>query len=122
LAKTTTKEITEPYSHAYTLSMDDIIDDAKLAEIRGKTFSRIPVHLLDHSESVVGILLVKSLIGYKPEAEPKTLKELLIMRDCKIKTPFYCENDTKIGRVLDYFKNGKTHMAIVCKNAKDKQD
>lgn len=65
-SKFTTKEITEPFSSAYTLSMDDVIDDAKLAELRAKTFSRIPVHLKDYREAVVGILLVKSLIGYKP--------------------------------------------------------
>ena len=45
--------------------MDDIIHDEQLEEIRIKGFSRIPIHLGENEQAVIGILLVKSLIGYK---------------------------------------------------------
>jgi len=96
--------------------MDDIIDDDKLTEIRSKTFSRIPVHCSNNREAVIGILLVKSLIGYHPK-NPLPLREVYINRDCKIKPAYYCESNMKIGKILDYFKKGHTHMAIVCKSS-----
>ena len=37
----------------------------KIEEIRIKGFSRIPIHLGENEQAVIGILLVKSLIGYK---------------------------------------------------------
>jgi len=32
--------------------------------------------------------------------------------------PYYCDRSTKIGKILDHFKQGYTHMAIVCDDPK----
>lgn len=67
LAQTTTDDMILKYDKAYTLSMDDQISNEILDEIRNRGFSRIPVHLAHDENAVVGILLVKSLIGYIPD-------------------------------------------------------
>jgi len=74
LAQTTTDQMILDYNKAYSLSMDQDIDKEILDEIRRKGFSRIPVHLGHEENAVVGILLVKSLIGYIPEDKPETLR------------------------------------------------
>lgn len=99
--------------------MDDHINQEILDEIRSKGFSRIPVHLKHDEDAVVGILIVKSLIGYVPAEECKTLRELYASGIVKIREPYFCERGTKIGAILDHFKQGYTHMAIVCLDAKN---
>jgi len=71
--------------------MDDVVTDDLIFEIRSKGFSRIPIHLGENEEAVVGILLVKSLLGYKVPDKPITLKQMYLKNLCKIKDPYYCE-------------------------------
>lgn len=57
--------------------------------------------------------MIRSLIGYDV-SKPRTIRELMIERECKIKKPFFVENSTKIGSILKTFKLGYSHLAIVC--------
>jgi len=61
--------------------------------------------------------MVRSLIGYDV-TNPRTIRDLMIDRDCKIKKPYFVDSRTKIGRILATFKTGKSHLAIVCRDPK----
>lgn len=42
------------------------------------------------------------------------MRELCKLQLCKIKTPSYVHPYAPMGQMLNIFKSGNTHMAIVC--------
>lgn len=56
--------------------------------IRDKGYSRIPVYYGENETFLIGILLVKSLLGIDVD-EPKTLRQLCREEVCTIKGPYY---------------------------------
>jgi CBS domain containing-hemolysin-like protein len=61
-----------------------------------KGYSRIPVYYGDNSMFVLGILIVKTLIGADIK-NPKSLRELCKLQLCKIKTPSYVHPYAPMG-------------------------
>ena len=68
-----------PFDKVFPISIDALIDRIQIDEIRAKGYSRIPIYY-GHPSFIIGILLVKTLIGADIE-KPVTLREL-----CKIDT------------------------------------
>jgi len=81
--------------------------------MRAKGYSRLPVYYGENKMFILGILIVKTLIGVDIK-NPKTLRELCKLQLCKIKTPSYVHPFVPINEMLNTFKSGNTHMAIVC--------
>ena len=75
-------------------------------------FSRIPVALSEENPLIVGILLVKSLISV--ESSEQTIAELFFRDKIQLKVPIFLAKDSKLPKVGRVFKQGYSHMAVVC--------
>ena len=60
---TTVEKITTPLEKIYSLSIDEVVNDELLMEIKEKGYSRIPIYYGENELLILGILIVKSLIG-----------------------------------------------------------
>lgn len=72
----------------FSLSFDSLIDTNTVEEIRAKGYSRIPVYWGESPTFILGILMVKSLIGVDID-KPRTLRQLSKEGVCTIRTPLY---------------------------------
>jgi hypothetical protein len=61
--------------------------------------------------------MAKSLIGVSPS--DATIRDLCIRDEIEIKVPLYLSEDAGLTNVMTHFKQGYSHVAIVCKNEKD---
>lgn len=65
-----------PIEKVKTLSMDTILDDDRIQQIKNMGFSRIPISFdRENFNKIIGVLLAKSLIGLAPS--DKTIEYLL---------------------------------------------
>mmetsp|Transcript_10846 Transcript_10846/g.8061 ORF Transcript_10846/g.8061 Transcript_10846/m.8061 type:complete len:206 (-) Transcript_10846:782-1399(-) len=117
LSETQVGTIVTPINRVFSISIDSTLDQELLADLRIKGYSRVPVYYSDNTHLILGILIVKTLIGLDI-TQPKTLRELCYEKQIKIKVAAYLEPTTPLGTVLNSFKAGYTHMAIVCDDAK----
>ena len=80
-----------PIERVFSLSIDKVFDYQTLDLIKHKGFSRIPVYYGDNKCFIIGVLIVKSLIGVTLDKEnPKTLRQLSLEENLvMIKTPIY---------------------------------
>ena len=82
-----------------------------------KGYSRIPIYYGQNKTFILGVLIVKSLIGLDHlTRRPKTLRELLCQEKCQIRTPIYASPQATVGNMLNIFKEGTAHLAIVVQN------
>lgn len=105
--------IITPLDKVFAISIDALVDINLINEMRVKGYSRIPIFYGENKGFIIGILIVKTLIG-ADIMKPKTLRELCKLQLCKIKTPSYVHPYAPLGQMLNIFKSGSTHMAIVC--------
>lgn len=97
--------------------MDALVDEQLVSEMRSKGYSRIPVFYGEDKSFIIGILIVKTLIGADVRQEPKkTLRQLWMDSICIIKHSVYVTPLAGLGQVLNIFKSGSAHMAVVCTN------
>ena len=59
----------------FILSIDTLIDRETIDIIRDRGFSRIPIYYGEHRTFIIGVLIVKSLLGVDI-SKPKTIREL----------------------------------------------
>ncbi|EXJ64669.1 hypothetical protein A1O7_01007 [Cladophialophora yegresii CBS 114405] len=98
--------IMTPMDDVFTLSLDDVLDEATMDEILSQGYSRIPIHHPDNDSNFVGMLLVKMLITYDPEdAKP--------VRDFALATLPETRPDTSCLDIVNFFQEGKSHMVLV---------
>lgn len=106
LKEKTIGSIMTPMEDVFTLSLDDILDEATMDDILSQGFSRIPVHHPDNNENFVGMLLVKMLITYDPEdARP--------VREFALATLPETKPETSCLDIVNFFQEGKSHMVLV---------
>lgn len=106
LKEKTIGSIMTPMDDVFTLSLDDILDEATMDDILSQGYSRIPVHHPDNDENFVGMLLVKMLITYDPEdAKP--------VRDFALATLPETKPETSCLDIVNFFQEGKSHMVLV---------
>lgn len=72
------------------------MDKTAIDLIKKKGYSRIPVYYGDTPTFILGLLIVKSLIGIDID-EPKSLKDLCYLGECMIKTPIYAAADATVA-------------------------
>ncbi|KAF7727457.1 hypothetical protein EC973_007526 [Apophysomyces ossiformis] len=99
-------QIMTPIADVFTLSVDDILDEQSVDKILTAGYSRIPVHSPGDNTNFVGMLLTKRLITYDPE-------DGLPVKELQISTLPETGPDTSCLDILNFFQEGKSHMALV---------
>ncbi|CAL8330318.1 unnamed protein product [Lota lota] len=104
----TVEDVQTPLRDCFMIPGDAVLDFSTMSEIMESGYTRIPVFEGDRS-NIVDLLFVKDLAFVDPD-------------DCtplKTITKFYSHqlhfvfNDTKLDTMLEEFKKGKSHLAIV---------
>lgn len=117
LRNQTIDHLITPIDRVFSLSIDTLIDAKAIEIIKLKGYSRIPVYYGENTTFILGVLIVKSLIGLDIDV-PKTLRELSMNGLCMIRTPIYASPKATVGNMLNIFKEGTAHLAIVIENPK----
>jgi len=115
LRSSTIDTLITPIDRVFSLSVDTVIDKDTIELIKKKGYSRIPVYYGENKTFILGLLIVKSLLGIDID-EPKSLKEMSKEGSCVIKTPIYASPQATVGQMLNIFKEGSAHLAIVCED------
>uniref|UniRef100_A0A3B4AWY0 Metal transporter n=1 Tax=Periophthalmus magnuspinnatus TaxID=409849 RepID=A0A3B4AWY0_9GOBI len=104
----TVEDVLTPLQDCFMLSADVLLDFGTMSEIMQSGYTRIPVYENTRS-NIVDILFVKDLAFVDPDdcTSLKTITQFY-------KHPLHCVfNDTKLDAMLEEFKKGKSHLAIV---------
>lgn len=103
-------EIMIPVEEMKSIKLEKSLSHRGAKRLARDGFSRLPVI---KNNLVIGILLIKSLIGLEFKDNEFTLGDLV--RDGKIvlRKPIFCAPNTKIINMLKDFKKGRSHMALV---------
>ncbi|KAK7930857.1 hypothetical protein WMY93_007252 [Mugilogobius chulae] len=104
----TVEDVLTPLSDCYMISSDAVLDFCTMSDIMQSGFTRIPVYENERS-NIVDILFVKDLAFVDPDdcTPLKTITQFY-------KHPMhYVFNDTKLDVMLEEFKRGKSHLAVV---------
>lgn len=102
-------QIMTPIADVFTLSTDAILDEELVDRILLAGYSRIPVHVPGDNVNFVGMLLTKRLITYDPE-------DALPVKDLHISTLPETGPETSCLDILNFFQEGKSHMALISEN------
>lgn len=95
-----------PLEDVFTLSEDAILDEQLMEEIVSAGYSRIPIYRHDDPNNFIGMLLVKRLITYDPE-------DHIPVRQFTINSLPEAAPNTSCLDILNFFQEGRSHMAIV---------
>ncbi|KAF9941015.1 hypothetical protein BGZ67_006071 [Mortierella alpina] len=95
-----------PLEDVFTLSEDAILDEHLMEEIVSAGYSRIPIYRHDDPNNFIGMLLVKRLITYDPE-------DHIPVRQFTINSLPEAAPNTSCLDILNFFQEGRSHMAIV---------
>ncbi|KAI8366231.1 hypothetical protein BD560DRAFT_401039 [Blakeslea trispora] len=98
--------IMTPINDVFTLSKDDVLDESLVDKILIAGYSRIPIHLAEDDTHFVGMLLTKRLITYDPE-------DALPVQQLPLSALPEIGSDTSCLDILNFFQEGKSHMALV---------
>ncbi|KAI8969290.1 hypothetical protein BDF20DRAFT_916653 [Mycotypha africana] len=98
--------IMTPMNDVFTLSTDDIMDAEMVDKILTAGYSRIPIHTPDNKDSFIGMLLTKLLITYDPD-------DNMLVNQLPLSTLPETGPDTSCLDILNFFQEGKSHMALV---------
>ncbi|XP_072534081.1 metal transporter CNNM1 isoform X1 [Salminus brasiliensis] len=104
----TVEDVLTPLNDCFMLASDAILDFYTMSDVMQSGYTRIPVFENERS-NIVDILFVKDLAFVDPDdcTPLKTITQFY-------KHPLHCVfNDTKLDAVLEQFKKGKNHLAIV---------
>ncbi|XP_058497272.1 metal transporter CNNM1-like [Solea solea] len=104
----TVEDVLTPLTDCFMLTSDAVLDFNTMSEIMQSGYTRIPVFENERS-NIVDILFVKDLAFVDPDdcTPLKTITQFY-------KHPLHCVfNDTKLDAMLEEFKKGKSHLAIV---------
>ncbi|KAI8646297.1 hypothetical protein BD408DRAFT_410522 [Parasitella parasitica] len=101
--------IMTPIQDVFALSLNSILDKELVHKITRIGYSRIPIKECDDSYDYIGMLLVKTLIGYNVD-------EKLPVRHFQLSSLPETYPDMSCLDILNFFQEGKSHMAIVSNN------
>ncbi|XP_060698487.1 metal transporter CNNM1 [Hemiscyllium ocellatum] len=108
LRKKIVEDVLTPLGDCFMLSSEAILDFATMSEIMQSGYTRIPVYENERS-NIVDILFVKDLAFVDPD-DGMPLATMTKFYNHPLHFVF---NDTKLDSVLEDFKKGKSHLAIV---------
>ncbi|XP_066495533.1 metal transporter CNNM4 [Tiliqua scincoides] len=106
----TVEDVMTPLHDCFMINSDAILDFNTMSEIMESGYTRIPVFEEERS-NIVDILYVKDLAFVDPD-DCTTLKTITKFYNHPVHFVFH---DTKLDAMLEEFKKGKSHLAIVQK-------
>ncbi|XP_068190955.1 metal transporter CNNM4 [Antennarius striatus] len=106
----TVEDVMTPLGHCFMIQADAVLDFNTMSEIMESGYTRIPVYD-DERSNIVDILYVKDLAFVDPD-DCTTLKTITKFYNHPVHFVFH---DTKLDAMLEEFKKGKSHLAIVQK-------
>ncbi|KAI7793633.1 metal transporter CNNM4 isoform X2 [Triplophysa rosa] len=106
----TVEDVMTPLSNCFTIHVDAVLDFNTMTEIMESGYTRIPVYDTERS-NIVDVLYVKDLAFVDPD-DCTTLKTVTKFYNHPVHFVFH---DTKLDAMLEEFKKGKSHLAIVQK-------
>ncbi|XP_015217065.2 metal transporter CNNM4 isoform X1 [Lepisosteus oculatus] len=106
----TVEDVMTPLSNCFMIHSDAVLDFNTMSEIMESGYTRIPV-FEDERSNIVDILYVKDLAFVDPD-DCTTLKTITKFYNHPVHFVFH---DTKLDAMLEEFKKGKSHLAIVQK-------
>ncbi|XP_030272836.1 metal transporter CNNM4 isoform X6 [Sparus aurata] len=110
LRSKTVEDVMTPISNCFMIHSDAVLDFNTMSEIMESGYTRIPVYEGERS-NIVDILFVKDLAFVDPD-DCTTLKTITKFYNHPVHFVFH---DTKLDSMLEEFKKGKSHLAIVQK-------
>ncbi|XP_060916689.1 metal transporter CNNM4 [Labrus mixtus] len=106
----TVEDVMTPIGNCFMIQADAVLDFNTMSEIMESGYTRIPVYD-DERSNIVDILYVKDLAFVDPD-DCTTLKTITKFYNHPVHFVFH---DTKLDAMLEEFKKGKSHLAIVQK-------
>ncbi|XP_068166642.1 metal transporter CNNM4 isoform X2 [Antennarius striatus] len=106
----TVEDVMTPIGNCFMIHSDAVLDFNTMSEIMESGYTRIPVYE-DERSNIVDILFVKDLAFVDPD-DCTTLKTITKFYNHPVHFVFH---DTKLDSMLEEFKKGKSHLAIVQK-------
>uniref|UniRef100_A0A674I7C0 Metal transporter n=1 Tax=Terrapene triunguis TaxID=2587831 RepID=A0A674I7C0_9SAUR len=106
----TVEDVMTPLHDCFMINSDAILDFNTMSEIMESGYTRIPVYEGERS-NIVDILYVKDLAFVDPD-DCTPLKTITKFYNHPVHFVFH---DTKLDAMLEEFKKGKSHLAIVQK-------
>nr|XP_057927852.1 metal transporter CNNM4-like isoform X1 [Doryrhamphus excisus] len=106
----TVEDVMTALSNCFMIHSDAVLDFNTMSEIMESGYTRIPVYEGERS-NIVDILFVKDLAFVDPD-DCTTLKTITKFYNHPVHFVFH---DTKLDSMLEEFKKGKSHLAIVQK-------
>ncbi|CAN9512851.1 unnamed protein product [Ophioblennius macclurei] len=106
----TVEDVMTPIGNCFMIHSDAVLDFNTMSEIMESGYTRIPVYE-DERSNIVDILYVKDLAFVDPD-DSTTLKTITKFYNHPVHFVFH---DTKLDSMLEEFKKGKSHLAIVQK-------
>lgn len=107
-----TVAVMTPIQNIQTLPLNSTLDEELLSQIASIGYSRIPLSQTAEEKTIIGIFLTKSLVGYLPVNE--TILQAFQNGKINIRPPVYFTPTTKLNSVAKAFKDGSSHMGVVC--------
>ncbi|KAM5140415.1 metal transporter CNNM1 [Mantella aurantiaca] len=103
------EDVLTPLGDCFMLRADAVLDFATVSEILRSGYTRIPVYEGEQRANIVDVLFVKDLAFVDPDdCTPLQTVTRFYHR------PLHCVfHDTRLDAVLEEFKKGKSHLAIV---------
>ncbi|XP_069379072.1 metal transporter CNNM4 isoform X2 [Paralichthys olivaceus] len=106
----TVEDVMTPIGNCFMIHSDTVLDFNTMSEIMESGYTRIPVYE-DERSNIVDVLFVKDLAFVDPD-DCTTLKTITKFYNHPVHFVFH---DTKLDSMLEEFKKGKSHLAIVQK-------
>uniref|UniRef100_A0A3B3CV73 Metal transporter n=1 Tax=Oryzias melastigma TaxID=30732 RepID=A0A3B3CV73_ORYME len=110
LRSKTVEDVMTPLANCFMIQADAVLDFNTMSEIMESGYTRIPVYDEERS-NIVDILYVKDLAFVDPD-DSTNLKTITKFYNHPVHFVFH---DTKLDAMLEEFKKGKSHLAIVQK-------
>ncbi|XP_029018263.1 metal transporter CNNM4 isoform X2 [Betta splendens] len=106
----TVEDVMTSLNNCFMIHSDAVLDFNTMSEIMESGYTRIPVYE-DERSNIVDVLFVKDLAFVDPD-DCTTLKTITKFYNHPVHFVFH---DTKLDAMLEEFKKGKSHLAIVQK-------
>ena len=106
-----------PYEEAVCISLDEKLSPENIQRLLKSGRSRFPVYKSKDRNNIVGIFLIKKLIGMQ-FSENDTFQDLQV----HMRRPLFISKDMSLNELMMEFLKGRNHMAIVTEGVVDHPD
>ena len=108
----TVKKLMIPTNRIFSLNVHKNINNTTAKKLTKAGYSRIPVYEKNDKNRIIGILLIKTLIGLDLTVGKK-ISDLVNEGEVTLRKPIFISPNEMFEGLLNLFLNGKSHMAIV---------